>query len=83
MCSFLQQAVDKYRQLAGPEFQQLNYVSAPCHDDKIARPVDAEAESKGKLVPIASRVLMKLLFAARMARFDLLSRRSGIGKQSH
>ena len=72
MSSFLQQAVDKYRQLAGPEFQHLKKVSTPFHDDIIARPVDTEAESKGKLAPIASRVLMKHLFAARMARFDVL-----------
>ena len=71
MSSFLQQAVDKYKQLAGPEFQALKKVSTPFYDDKIARPVETEAESKGKLAPIASRVLMKLLFAARMARYDL------------
>ena len=78
MSSFLQQAVDKYRQLAGPEFQHLEKVSTPFHDDKIARPVDTEAECKGKLAPIASRVLMKLLFAARMARFDLLRAVQGL-----
>ena len=72
MSSFLYQAVDKYRQLAGPEFQQVKKVSTPFHDDKIARPIDTEVESKGKLAPIASRVLMQLLFAARMARFHLL-----------
>ena len=44
MSSFLQQAVDKYRQLAGPEFQHLKKVSTPFHNDKIARPVDTEAE---------------------------------------
>ena len=71
MSSFLQQAVDRYKELIGPEWHHLKKVSAPFYDDKIARPTDAEAEPKGKLAPIASRVLMKLLFAARMARFDL------------
>ena len=81
MSSFLQQAVDKYRQLAGPEFQHLKKVSTPFYDDKIARPVDTEAESKGKLSPIASRILMKLLFAARMARFDLLRAVQGLASR--
>ena len=81
MSSFLQEAVDKYRQLAGPEFQHLKKVSTPFYDDKIARPVDTEAECKGKLAPIASRVLMKLLFAARMARFDLLRAVQGLASR--
>ncbi|CAE7835297.1 unnamed protein product, partial [Symbiodinium sp. CCMP2592] len=70
MSSFVQQAIDRYKKLAGPEFRNLNKAATPFYDDKIARPVEAEAEIKGKLAPIASRV--KLLFAARMARFDLL-----------
>ena len=69
MSSFLQQAIDRYKELAG---HNLKKVATPFYDDKIARPMEAEAETKGKLSPIASRVLMKLLFAARMARFDLL-----------
>ena len=81
MSSFLQQAVDKYKQLAGPEFQALKKVSTPFYDDKIARPVETEAESKGKLAPIASRVLMKLLFAARMARYDLLRAVQGLASR--
>ena len=72
ICSFLQQAADKYRQLAGPEFQHFKKVSTPFCNDKIARPVDNEAESKGKFEPIASRVLMKFLFVARLASFELL-----------
>ena len=66
MKSFLQQAVDRYEELAGPRFHNLKIVATPFHDDKIARPVETEAEVKGELAPIASRVLMKLLFAARM-----------------
>ena len=38
----------------------------------IARPTVNESEPKGRLQSIASKVLMKILFAARMARFDLL-----------
>ena len=71
MKSFLQH-VDRYKDLAGPTFHNLKEVATPFHDDKIARPVETGAEVKGELAPIASRVLMKLLFAARMAIYDLL-----------
>ena len=36
---------------------------------------------RGKLAPIASRVLMKLLFAARMARYDLLRAVQGLASR--
>ena len=45
--------------------------STPFHDNKVARPKE-EDEKSGRLQPIASKVLMKILFAARMARYDLL-----------
>ena len=78
MSSFLHQAIDRYKELAGPEYHNPKKVETPFYDDKIARPVEAEAEAKGRLSPIASRVLMKLLFAARMARFDLLRAVQGL-----
>ena len=81
MSSFLQQAIDRYKEPAGPEFHNLKKAATPFYDDKIARPVEAEAEVKGKLAPIASRVLMKLLFAARMARFDLLRAVQGLASR--
>ena len=81
MKSFLQQAADRYKELAGPKFHNLKKVATPFHDDKIARPVEAEAEVKGELAPIASRVLMKLLFAARMARYDLLRAVQGLASR--
>ena len=81
MKSFLQQAVDRYEELAGPKFHNLKKVATPFHDDKIARPVETEAEVKGELAPIASRVLMKLLFAARMARYDLLRAVQGLASR--
>ena len=37
---------------------------------------------KAKLSPIASRSLMKLLFAARMARFDLLRAVQGLAPRN-
>ena len=33
---------------------------------------EASTEDRGILQPLAARVLMKILYAARMARFDLL-----------
>ena len=81
MSSFLQQAIDKYKKLAGPQFQHLRKVATPFHDDKIARPVGTEAEPRGQLAPIASRILMKLLFAARMARYDLLRAVQGLASR--
>ena len=62
----------------GPEFRDLKHVSTPFAEDRIARPVEAESGPTGKLVPIASRVLMKLLFAARVARYDLLRAVQGL-----
>ena len=38
----------------------------------LARPTASDEEPIGKLKGIASKVLMKILFAARMARFHLL-----------
>ena len=81
MKSFLQHAVDRYKELVGPKFHNLKKVATPFHDDKIARPVETEAEVKGELAPIASRVLMKLLFAARMARYDLLRAVQGLASR--
>ena len=81
MKSFLQQAVERCKDLAGPKFLNLKKVATPFHDDKIARPVETEAEVKGELAPIASRVLMKLLFPARMARYDLLRAVQGLASR--
>jgi len=65
--------------LAGKDAKPLKTVSTPFHDERIARPIANESETKGVsvLAPIATKVLMKILFAARMARFDLL--RAGFG----
>ena len=44
----------------------------PFTEAGIARPTLDEKEKPGRLQPIAPKVLMKILFAARMARPDLL-----------
>ena len=72
MKPFLESCVQRYVDLAGKDAKPLKTVSTPFHDERIARPIANESEAKGVLAPIATKVLMKILFAARMARFDLL-----------
>ena len=71
MRDFLVSCVDRYCELAKVDPKSLKHVATPLHDNRVARPTE-EGEPQGKLQPIASRVLMKILFAARMARWDLL-----------
>ena len=47
-------------------------VSCVDTENRVAKPIEGEEEPVGRLQPIASKVLMKILFAARMARWDLL-----------
>ena len=49
----------------------------PFHEERIARPLEGESEPKGALAPIAG-FLMKILFAAHMARYDLLRAVQGL-----
>ena len=78
MKPFLQSCVKRYQELAGSQCGALKHVSTPFHEERIARPVADENEPKGVLQPIASKVLMKILFAARMSRFDLLRAVQGL-----
>ena len=65
--------------LAGKDAKPLKTVSTPSfHDERIARPIANESETKGVLAPIATKVLMKIVFAARMACFDLLRAVQGL-----
>jgi len=58
-------AMDPTRDLSDP------LPAAPAKT-KSGTPVPAESAETGRLQPIAAKVLMKLLYAARLARFDLL-----------
>ena len=78
MKPFLQSSIDRYVALAGRDAKPLKIVSTPFHEERIARPVQDEKETKGVLAPIAARVRMKILFAARMARYDLLRAVQGL-----
>ena len=72
MSDFLGSCVDNYCNLAKVSPSSLKEVPTPFTDAGIARPTLSEDEKPGKLQPVASKILMKILFAARMARFDLL-----------
>ena len=74
----MQSCIDPYQSLAGKDAKPLKQVSTPFHEERIARPLEGESEPKGALAPIAARVLMKILFAARMARYDLLRAVQGL-----
>ena len=69
MESFLDSCVNRYCELANVARASLRHVDTPfleeSHDD-------IETPQKGALAAIASRVLMKVLYAARVARYDLL-----------
>ena len=71
MRDFLISCVDRYCQLAKVNKQSLATVPTPFSENRVAKPLE-ENEPAGRLQPIASKVLMKILFAARMARWDLL-----------
>ena len=70
MTGFLKQCIHVYQELAGPNAQKLRRVVSPYIDQKPE--TEKEAEVRGELSPVASRILMKVLYAARMARPDLL-----------
>ena len=72
MSNFLESCVENYCKLAKVSPSSLKEVPTPFTDAGIARPTLSEDEKPGKLQPVASKILMKILFAARMARFDLL-----------
>ena len=75
---FLKSCVDRYVTLAARDAKPLKQASTPFYEERIAGPIADEKETKGVLAPIAARVLMKVLFAARMARFDLLRAVQGL-----
>ncbi len=70
MRGFMQQCVDKYIELAGLQGTKLKKVSTPfCTAAQLDPLYDIPGE--GVLAPIAARVLMKVMFAARLCRPDL------------
>jgi hypothetical protein len=74
MRGFLEQCVERYLELSKTPRTKLRVVETPFIDE--GKPECDENEtpdaSKGTLGDIASAVLMKVLYAGRMGRFDLL-----------
>ena len=68
MREFLSSCVDAYCDLAKVKRKDLRKASTPFHELRKARPRENEEQPEGRLKGVASRVLMKILFAARMAR---------------
>ena len=62
--SFLEPCVDAYCQLAKVKKDRLLNVATPFTEAGIAPPKLDDKETPGRLQPIASKVLMKILFAA-------------------
>ena len=66
---FLKQCVDRHKELGGPRAEKLRHVDTPYVDENKDVNLDGHA---GYLAPVASKILMKVLCAARMGRWDLL-----------
>ena len=65
-----EQCVERYIELAKVPSSKLLSRSTPCIDDHQLSAADAT--TKGSLEPIASRVVLKILYTARMGRPDTL-----------
>ena len=68
MEEYVQQAVDLYKGVA--KIDSLRLAAAPFVSEGSI--TDADEEAEGELAPNASRVLMKALCLARLARLDAL-----------
>ncbi len=69
MSGFLRQCVQKYEELPGQKLDKHKVVATPSLDENLK--VDKNV-TDGVLSSMAVRVLMKILYAARIARWDLL-----------
>ncbi|WP_288992749.1 DNA (cytosine-5-)-methyltransferase, partial [uncultured Marinobacter sp.] len=62
--------VERYLELAKKPRSYLKKVATPCIDDQLIPPEDFE--TKGELAKEASKIVLKALYCARLARLDLL-----------
>ena len=70
MSGHIEQCVDRYLELADKDVSTLKSVSTPCIDDH--QLTEADFETKGELAAVASRIVLKCPFTARMVRLDVL-----------
>ena len=67
MEQFLKQCVERYQELAGPKGANLQRVATPLLDEANEPSMNGgQPLASGTLQPIASKVLMHILYAARM-----------------
>ncbi len=71
MSSFVEQCVSSYWKLAGRDRGSLRDVPTPFLDESSAWE-PPEGEPTGGLAHVALKILMKILYVARMARPDIL-----------
>ena len=62
--------VERYLELSKYKLESLKRVGTPCIDDNLMSPEDFI--NKGALAPVASKIVLKALYLARLARPDLL-----------
>ena len=62
--------IERYLELSKRKIDSLKRVGTPCIDDNLMSPEDFI--SKGALAPCASKIVLKALYLARLARPDLL-----------
>ena len=79
MRGFMEQCVERYLDLSHTKRSALRHAPTPSLDDSTFTPEDLE--TKGELSDIAARVLMKVLYAARMCRYDLLYAVSSLARE--
>ena len=65
-----QSCIERYCELAKIDSKSLKKVATPCIDDHTLPPEDFQ--KKGALSPVASKIVLKALYLARLARPDLL-----------
>ncbi len=87
MSDFLQQCCDKHVELAGTRSKPLRPAATPfleenAKDDEEEDNITPQSP-QGALADMAVRVLMKLLYAARVARYDLLRSIAGLARRLH
>ena len=70
MTGHVDQCIEKYIELTDLTIADLNPVTTPAPDDHHF--TEQDWEEKGTLAPICSRIVLKILYTARMGRPDLL-----------
>ena len=70
MFDFFDQCVDRYCELGGVSRASLRKAKTPSVDDSLL--TDKDRAEEGQFSTGAARVLMKILYGARLVRYDLL-----------